>query len=348
MRRIGLGLLCTSLLLAPAAAPPTRADEPAAAKPASRPATFNDLAIMPLDRIDRVPLGDVLATLKAKQPDFHYLIFRGPNVPADYPVLPPMSLDGVTIRQFLQVVQSECPGVQIRPITNAQRVGEGQSLFTQQGRDVPPGSLMLFDVQPTDEQVQNSGPMAGSSKPDSATDAKPVAATAPAVPEVHVYRVSPIVSLLTMRKAHAEGRLLVTADTAPKDVLDRMRESINDQTKQATNDVLSLLQATLEEANCGPVTLKAHEATQTIVFKGSADAQAVLEKTLETLSPTENEQRQIAEWRSADWLQAEQQVLQQIDSSVTKESHQLRAENAALSKALAEARRGTPTTRPKE
>jgi hypothetical protein len=56
--------------------------------------------------------------------------------------------------------------------------------------------------------------------------------------------------------------------------------------KEATNHVLSLLQIAIEQADAGaPYSLKIHEPTLTLLFKGSAEQKAVLEDALATLDP---------------------------------------------------------------
>ena len=59
----------------------------------------------------------------------------------------------------------------------------------------------------------------------------------------------------------------------------------DERLKAATDDVLSLLQAALDQTDQdGPSSLKIHEPTLTLMFKGSQAKQEVLEEALSTLS----------------------------------------------------------------
>jgi hypothetical protein len=65
---------------------------------------------------------------------------------------------------------------------------------------------------------------------------------------------------------------------------------VNDDTpqarKKAMDDVLSLIQAALDQAGgTDKVVLNVHEATQTLVFKGAMSKMAILEQVLDTLKP---------------------------------------------------------------
>ena len=63
-------------------------------------------------------------------------------------------------------------------------------------------------------------------------------------------------------------------------------KSRDDRIKAATNDVLSLLQAALDQTDPdGASSLKIHEPTLTLMFKGSLAKQEVLEEALQTLTP---------------------------------------------------------------
>jgi hypothetical protein len=63
-------------------------------------------------------------------------------------------------------------------------------------------------------------------------------------------------------------------------------KSRDDRVKAATNDVLSLLQAALDQTDPdGAMSLKIHEPTLTLMFKGSLAKQEVLEEALQTLTP---------------------------------------------------------------
>ncbi len=86
--------------------------------------------VMPAVEVSNQPLEKVLDQIRAKVPWFHYVVFRSPSAPADYPKLPTMSVDGVTIEQFLNVVKTEYPGVTISQIE-----GDKQPLYTVDIKD---------------------------------------------------------------------------------------------------------------------------------------------------------------------------------------------------------------------
>jgi hypothetical protein len=60
-----------------------------------------------------------------------------------------------------------------------------------------------------------------------------------------------------------------------------------DDQKKALDEVLSLVEAAMKEQSGGaPPTLQVHEATQTLLFKGTAAQLSVLVQVLQTLQPT--------------------------------------------------------------
>jgi hypothetical protein len=90
---------------------------------------------------------------------------------------------------------------------------------------------------------------------------------------VRLYRLSEIINGLADEKARSG-----------KDSKDANRD---ERIKGATNDVLSLLQAALDQTdpNGPPGALKIHEPTLTLMFKGSRAKQQILEEALTTLQP---------------------------------------------------------------
>ena len=64
------------------------------------------------------------------------------------------------------------------------------------------------------------------------------------------------------------------------------RKARSDYVKEATTQVLSLLQAALDQVDSdSPMVLKMHEPTMTLMFKGSPAKQTVLEEAIQTLQP---------------------------------------------------------------
>ena len=95
---------------------------------------------------------------------------------------------------------------------------------------------------------------------------------------VIVYRLSGIVSALAAKKAGP------------------------DSTKDALNQVLSLFKATLEQVHGEPPTLRIHEETQTLIFKGNNAQEEALRGAMEALSPSQSE------WQATMKRQADERV----------------------------------------
>ncbi len=117
---------------------------------------------------------------------------------------------------------------------------------------------------------------------------------------IHVIRVTPKFDLFSpgmmMPGAPFEGGV-ATSVYRLTDIIDSLaaaksqgQQPTAEARKQAMNDVLSLMQAALEQSDKdSPAVLKVHEATQVLLFKGSEQKRAVIEqilKTLETGAPT--------------------------------------------------------------
>lgn len=118
--------------------------------------------------------------------------------------------------------------------------------------DGPAGPLYLIQVsQPTTPQTAQIG------MPPPGFPGGP-----PPANEVKVYRLTAIIDSLTNGDNSADAQ------------------------KKAMNNVLSLIQAALDQANGkGETVLKVHDPTQTLVFKGSLEKMTVLEQVLQTLEP---------------------------------------------------------------
>jgi hypothetical protein len=124
--------------------------------------------------------------------------------------------------------------------------------------DGPAGALYSIRIRPDEEAMRRA-----SFRADARADAN----------RVRLYRLADVVSALSIT-----DKLRFGPDG--KDV------NHDEIVKDATNQVLSLLQAALDQTDQdGPVTLKIHEPTQTLMFKGSRAKQDVLEEALSTLQP---------------------------------------------------------------
>ncbi len=64
--------------------------------------------------------------------------------------------------------------------------------------------------------------------------------------------------------------------------------------KEAMNKALSLIGVALEQTGGDPPTLKIHEETGTLIFKGNADQESILENVMETLRPEQIQRDQVS------------------------------------------------------
>jgi hypothetical protein len=195
-------------------------------KPAAPPLTWE--TTMPAIEISKQPLEKVLNDLKKKLPGFDFSISRE-NVPHDYPVLPAMSVENVSLEDFFNLVQQEVPGVNVAygPIDSFNRPIRGDGH--------PP--LCIVSITPD----TSGGPQ--------------------------TVRVFGLAELIAYRSTGIQGV-----------------EKREDRDKQATNEILSMIQAALDVAgdNNQPV-MKLHPETKTLIFKGT-DAQAqIVESAIKAL-----------------------------------------------------------------
>jgi hypothetical protein len=78
----------------------------------------------------------------------------------------------------------------------------------------------------------------------------------------------------------------LAAKDAPTTNESENHKARSEYVKEATTQVLSLLQAALDQVDAdSPMVLKMHEATLTLMFKGSLPKQTVLEEAIQTLQP---------------------------------------------------------------
>jgi hypothetical protein len=251
---------------APPAPPATPAPQQAAPEIESR--------IIPGEKIGHVPLDELLNYLKDKVPGFNAVIIRDPEVVPDYPTVPDMTLKNVTVGQLLQLLRTSFAGVEIIPI------------------DGPTDPLYLVRIHPVEgvptvaaaaqrAMIEQTGRLlADHLGPQPVVDLNPYGVPAATnmpldnSPVVKVYRLNDIV------------QALVASQPEPANP------------KKAMDDVLSLIQASLDQVGGkDDVTLKVHEPTQTVVFKGSPRKMMVLEQVLDTLRPKPNEPGSVENFR---------------------------------------------------
>ena len=102
--------------------------------------------------------------------------------------------------------------------------------------------------------------------------------------------------------------------------------------KKATDDILSLIQAAMEQCDPkNPPVLKIHDATQTLLFKGTGKQKEVLDQVLMTLQPNENDQQ--LKKQQERQMENETAFSERIDS-LKNQLTQLSEENVNLRKQL--------------
>jgi hypothetical protein len=188
---------------------------------------------MPAIELSNRPLEQVLNELKQKLPGFDFSISRE-NVPHEYPVLPEMRVENVSLDDFEKLLQGQVPGIS----------------FSQ----TPDNGAVAWNSQPFFEIHITPNPNLP-------------------VPGVHVFGLTDII---------AYRASLLKGD--------------GDHDKQAMNDVLSLIQAALDETD-SPVKpqMKIHAPTQTLICKITSEQAEVVQQVLASLKPTEAQLRQLEE-----------------------------------------------------
>lgn len=116
----------------------------------------------------------------------------------------------------------------------------------------------------------------------------------------------------------------------------------NKDRKSAINDVMSLIQTTMGQIGGTQPSLKVHEATESLVFKGTNEQRLVLQSLIATLQPSADAQRRILEDQLRDRENASQ-----IDLAKMKvENNALERQNEQLEKEVAQLRQQLNTNRP--
>jgi hypothetical protein len=207
------------------------ADQKAPPKPATMPAPKPDLPLlcrdMPAVDFQHKSLDQVLAAIKEKNPDFKFLIFRGPDVNADYPSLASLKLEDVTIGQFLELIENEY-GAKCTWIRNPAE---------DYGVSNPKPSICEVDIR---QQTAASE-------------------------HVRVYGLGEIIDYRAS---------LIKGD--------------GDHQKQASDDVLSVIQEALDKAGATDSSaLALHPPTQTLICRVTGEQAQVIEQVLAALRPSD-------------------------------------------------------------
>src|SRR5262245_37783465 len=73
--------------------------------PQQQPPPKIETQLLPGEKIDNLPLAEVLKLIHEKLPEFNSVVVRAPGAREDYPVIPAMSVKNVTVGQFLEFVK---------------------------------------------------------------------------------------------------------------------------------------------------------------------------------------------------------------------------------------------------
>ncbi len=291
MMRASKALMASILVLS--AAGMARADAPDPAH----------TTVMPAVDVSNQPLEKVLDQIRAKVPWFHYVVFRSPTAPADYPKLPVMSLDGVTIEQFLDLVKDQYPSVKVTVIA-----GEKSPLYSiriegglpASGNPQEAATIVKLEYSQADlnskevnlKRVQEKFNSGGASRSE-VDEARLAVQLAQAQVKLAMAEHDQILAEANKAQAGATpGGNAAVDKTVVKvyHLVDVLKPGT--EPKAAMNDVLSLIQATFDaaggDARDKPV-LNVHAPTQTLIFKGSPEKMQLLEQVLDSLRPKETE-----------------------------------------------------------
>ena len=210
---------------------------------------------MPIARIEQPVLLDTqLEAMRGAVPGFNFVVVRDPGTAGDYPILPAMSLKNVTVGQFIEFIEASFSGVHIRRI------------------DGPEGTWYAIRIKPDNDALARARLAKESNRVRFYALAEVINSLADAN--------EPPVPFAVRTVPGGEGSVDVS-------MVPTTRPSRAERIKTATSELLSLIQTAIEtvEDDREPYTLKIHEPTLTLLFKGSPERQAVLQDALTALYP---------------------------------------------------------------
>jgi hypothetical protein len=225
--------------------------------------------ILPEVKINDMTLDAVMEFLRDVVPGFNSSIVRAPGVPKDYPKVQ-FTLKDVSLAQLFELIKTSYPGIEIARIEGPK--GPLYVIKIMSGPDMasagPPGMVAGgFGVGIPRFGDFAMAPGAAQGQPDSS---------------VHVYRLTDIITSLARAKPRPSEKAEDKAGV----------------TKEAMSDVLALVQAALDQTDEEtPSSIKVHEGTQALVFKGGRRKQQVLEGILAAFQPKHDDaqQKRVAE-----------------------------------------------------
>jgi hypothetical protein len=255
--------------------------------------------MMPAVEVSNQPLGKVLENIRKQVPSFHFAVFRSPSVSPDYPTLPVMSLEGVTIDQFLDLIKFQYPDIKIVEISGEKqplysiRIDDTASLGRKEAAiklEYAKADLASKKVDLQRKQQLVKANAASQSEVEQAELAVQLAQSQMSMAMLESER-----SGLSAKNPGADAGVVASPPVVKVFRLNEVIANFKSETdpKKATDDILSLVQAAMDASGGDPKdqpTLKLHQPTQTLIFKGSPEKLAVLEQVLEALRPRESDE----------------------------------------------------------
>lgn len=290
-------------------APPAVPGRPAApAPPATQPADpASDLEekLLPLIDTQSIRLTDFLEFIHSSVPAFQYIVVRDPGVSSDYPTLPSMKLEKMTLGQVLQVIQDIYPLVDFHVVSS----NHGAALYvfkihvgSAEGMgEVPQSVLKVYRLTEAVELLVSRNPV-------------------PIPPELQQHPDADRIPLPAKEKAEAayEAALKAAHTTA-------------------LNSLLSLIKAVLAQwGDSGTIpVVQIHEETETLLLRGTADQIGAVQKALDACIP-QDELAPIKEQLVKAQRQYDSDLAKAKDETArrTAELHEARAEADAFRKTV--------------
>ena len=201
--------------------------------------------LIPKLEIEGIPLSEVLNYLRDADPDFQAVV-SGPGAEGGGPIIQELRLKNVSAASVVQLLGATYPQIRVNALEGDESV------------------IWTIRVDHPEMPVGEGGGFHDGALPDPAMMGMPGGPAPAAQPVTTVHRLREIIDDLARDSAGA-----------PED------------RKKAREAVLSLVQATIETQGGGktPATIKLHEATETLVFKGTSLQASFVEQALGSLRP---------------------------------------------------------------
>jgi hypothetical protein len=246
------------------------------------------------------------------------------TLPGEDKIIPEVAFNNATLETVVDFLRKSLPGFNAVIVRDNGVPADYPTISNLKLRDVGVGQLMEFIrtsypgisldriAGPAGPlyviRVSNFGPYGGAVGIPGpiGMNGAPQAPGAP-LPEqsfVQVYKLTDIVNTLAASK--------------PDNMTPEQR------TKGAMDDVLSLLQAALDQTEGPNVVLKVHEPTQVLMFKGTPQKSAVVQQVLSTLQPNPNDE-QMKFRQQMDAMRRQRDDLENVIAQLKRDQDQLHA-----------------------